>query len=114
MLKTHRLIFSKKVLVISFSRVRELAWKESIKLFFESIYARSQFQASVVRSKNSFIMCFKLQLTFKTLVALRIANSATPTSANTASHKVATPIAPSNINNALTAIARMMFCQTIE
>ena len=51
---------------------------------------------------------------FCILTALSIANRATPTSANTASHKVAMPIAPIIKTITLTPIAKTMFCQTIR
>lgn len=46
--------------------------------------------------------------------AFKIASSATPTSAKTASHKVAMPPAPRRSTIAFTDVARMIFCQTIE
>lgn len=48
-----------------------------------------------------------------TLMALRIAITATPTSPNTASHIVAIPIAPRERIMALTPNAKTIFCQTI-
>jgi len=42
-----------------------------------------------------------------------MASSATPTSANTASHMVANPMAPMVKNTPLTIKAKQMFCQTI-
>lgn len=44
--------------------------------------------------------------------AFRIANSATPTSAKTASQSVAMPNAPNSMTNALTPSANPMFCHT--
>jgi hypothetical protein len=49
-----------------------------------------------------------------TLVALNIAQSATPMSAKTASHMVAMPMIPSAMKKPLTAKDAMMFCQTIR
>ena len=46
-------------------------------------------------------------------MAFRIAMTATPTSAKTASHIVAIPIAPRMSTNALTTSANMMFSLTI-
>ena len=45
--------------------------------------------------------------------AFNIANNATPTSAITASHKVAIPPAPRMSTNTFTVMASIMFCQTI-
>ena len=42
-----------------------------------------------------------------------IANKATPTSANTASHMVANPPAPNINTRILTVIAKLIFCHTI-
>lgn len=48
-----------------------------------------------------------------TRVAFKIANTDTPTSANTASHIVAIPNAPRVKKMALTPNAKIIFCHTI-
>ena len=53
------------------------------------------------------------QLILCNLTAFNIANNATPTSANTASHIVAKPPAPNIKTTTLTPKAKMIFCQTI-
>ena len=47
-------------------------------------------------------------------MAFRMAINATPTSANTASHMVATPKAPSSSTAPLTPRANQMFCLTMR
>ena len=46
-------------------------------------------------------------------MALRMASTSTPTSAKTAIHMLASPVAPSTSTSALTARAKITFCQTI-
>ena len=55
---------------------------------------------------QNFIRCIR--------IAFRIASNATPTSAKTASHIVATPPAPSMRTIILMPMARPMFCHTIR
>ncbi len=64
-----------------------------------------------MKNKNSKAhpVCHHLRI----LIALKTAMRATPTSANTASHIVASPRIPSPIKDSLTARAKIMFCQTI-
>ncbi len=69
-------------------------------------------RSTKIRSIGKNHPCLRI-LYFKTLVALKIAAKATPTSAKTASHMVANPKAPKAINMPLTNMAKMIFCQTI-
>ncbi len=79
-----------------------------------------QFRSTLLPPMSLVIKCFNTSphlhpsLVCNTRLALRIANRATPISANTASQRVATPIAPKGRKTTFTPKAMIIFCQTIR